>query len=398
MNRPSWSAFTAAPHRVMFFTGAVQLVAALAYWSLELGGRAFGAPLPTVIPATWTHAWLMLYGIFPAFIFGFLMTVYPRWMNGVALTPKRYLPAFAGFAAGHALAWLGLFTGRGVLAAGLALVLAGWAWGWWWLVQVFLHTPDGDKRHERVLNVALAAGWLGLAAFLVWVLSDAAPALRLALVAGPWFLLLPVFFTVVHRMVPFFSSVVIPGYTMVRPTWTLVAVNAGFCAHGLLELSGAPAGLVVVDLPLAAIVLWQWWAWQPQRALRVPLLAVLHIAAAWLPAGLLLYAVQALGFASGHYWLGRAPLHALGIGFMLALLLGMASRVTLGHSGQPLAASRLMLACFAGLNGVALLRIAGEYAPALSTLAALGGFACVLAWAWRHAPIYLLPRSDGKPG
>ena len=44
--------------------------------------------------------------------------------------------------------------------------------------------------------------------------------------------------------------------------------------------------------------------------------------------------------------LGLAPVHALGIGFFAAMLLAMATRVSLGHSGRPLKADGLVWALF----------------------------------------------------
>ena len=96
-----WRVFSAAPHRMMFFAGAVQAALIMLLWLAELAGRAgWWAPLPTVIPSTWVHAFLMLYGLFPFFIFGFLLTVYPRWMGGPTVPASRYVAAFGFLAAG----------------------------------------------------------------------------------------------------------------------------------------------------------------------------------------------------------------------------------------------------------------------------------------------------------
>jgi uncharacterized protein involved in response to NO len=66
-----------------------------------------------------------------------------------------------------------------------------------------------------------------------------------------------------------------------------------------------------------------------------------------------------LSFAlTGDWALGRAPLHALGIGFLSSLVLAMATRVTLGHSGRRLIMDRFTVACFVALQVAALLRVA----------------------------------------
>src|SRR5690606_37174894 len=66
---------TAAPHRLMFFIGAANVLAAMTWWTGWLGG---GMANPSV-PAGWMHAFTMQYQVLPAFIFGFLLTVFPRW-------------------------------------------------------------------------------------------------------------------------------------------------------------------------------------------------------------------------------------------------------------------------------------------------------------------------------
>ena len=79
-----WNSFTAAPHRVMFFGGALQAIAVMLWWLCELVTRfgIVGHPASWPIVPSAAHAYLMIYGLFPFFMFGFLMTVFPRWMNG----------------------------------------------------------------------------------------------------------------------------------------------------------------------------------------------------------------------------------------------------------------------------------------------------------------------------
>ena len=123
-----WGVFTAAPHRMLFFAGAVQTVLVMLLWLAELLGRTGLSPsLPLVITSTWVHTFLMVFGLFPFFIFGFLFTVYPRWMGGPVVPVSRYVTAFALLAAGMILFYAGLFISRIVVAMALTLQLAGWA-------------------------------------------------------------------------------------------------------------------------------------------------------------------------------------------------------------------------------------------------------------------------------
>jgi uncharacterized protein involved in response to NO len=120
---------------------------------------------------------------------------------------------------------------------------------------------------------------------------------------------------------------------------------------------------------------------------------------------MLLQTVRDASFVvSGEWALGRAPIHALGMGFFGGMLIAMVTRVTMGHSGRPLAMDRVALACFVTAQVAAAARVLSELATApvavqwllLGSIAAwLGAFGL---WSARHAPIYLAPRSDGRPG
>ena len=123
-----WRVFSAAPHRVMFLAGASQGVLALLWWLADLLGRYSGAYAPLVwpVPSPWAHGFLMIYGFFPFFIFGFLMTTYPSWMNGRKVPQRHYVPAFALLAGGVALFYLGLFAGRPLLAQRQVLTASPW--------------------------------------------------------------------------------------------------------------------------------------------------------------------------------------------------------------------------------------------------------------------------------
>jgi uncharacterized protein involved in response to NO len=401
-----WRTFSAAPHRMMFFGGAVQGLAVMVWWMAELLGRYIPMFLPPAwtIPAVWAHGFLMIYGFFPFFIFGFLMTVYPNWMNGAKVPPRRYVPAFLLLACGVLLFYIGLLAGKGLLIAALVLMLAGWGIAFFALLDVLITARHPDKLHPRITSVALGAGWLGMLAYLLWLVTGNALFALSSLKAGVWFLLLPVFFTICHRMIPFFSSRVLDNYSIVRPInalWIMLACSYG---HGLLEILGWNAWLWLFDLPLLAQALYLSWHWQLRRSFEVRLLAVLHVGFAWVSVALALYAAQSLALLAGVGMLGFAPLHALTIGLFGSMVLGMASRVTLGHSGAELEADSATWALFWGFQLAALARIGGDLPLAGAAaghfylLAATVWLACFTPWFVKYAPRYWRPRSDGQPG
>lgn len=393
---------------MMFFGGAVQLLATMLFWGAELAGRYISGwtPLSTVIPATWVHMFLMPYALFPFFMFGFLMTTYPRWMNGTEIPRHRYATAFTLLAMGVLLYYYGLFFSKTLLTVGVALLLAGWGAALRALMIVYRAAPATDKRTETVLNFALSAGWIGLLCYLFGLITGQAALLNLSAQVGVWLFLVTVLVSVSHRMIPFFSNTVLDNYTVVRPNWTLPVLLAGVLGHLLLTLAAYPQWLFVFDLPLAFLGLYHTLRWQFLQSFKVRLLAVLHIAFLWWGIAMLLFSVQSLVLLiSGASILGRAPLHALGIGFVTSMTLGMVSRVTLGHSGRPLVLDGFAWACFLGISVTALLRIAAEIPPlaerigvSFNLLAAGAWLLFIGAWVIKFAPLYLRPRVDGNPG
>jgi len=399
-----WGVFAAAPHRLLFLPGAAQAVLAMALWLAELLGRTGIVPLPPmVVTPTWAHIFLMLFGLFPFFIFGFLLTVYPRWMNGPVVPASRYVPVSLFLTGGMILFYVGLFTARAVLEIGLLLQLAGWGVGLYALFAVFRGAPK-HGAHETVLNLALLAAVAGSLSFLHGVVTDSGSSLLLAREFGLWLFLVPVVFIVSHRMIPFFSSTALSGYTAVRPAWSLPLLAVGVVGHAALELLGYPQWLFVFDAPLLFMAIHHSRLWKFRRSFEVRLLAMLHIAFLWFGIAMALYTVQSLALLLGNVWLfGRAPLHALGIGFVTGMMVAMVSRVTLGHSGRALEADNLTWRVLFGVHLAALLRMGAEFLPpaasgTLNALAAATWLAALAPWAWRYLPMYLRPRIDGKPG
>lgn len=403
-----WNSFTAAPHRVMFFGGTLQAVVAMLWWLYELATRfgIAGQPANWLIAPAAAHAYLMIYGLFSFFMFGFLMTVFPRWMGGREIPAQRYVPAFLLLMTGVAGFYAGLLGNHLVLVVAVVCTLLGWGIGLYALLRVLIETRHPDKRHPAVALTALGLGWCGLAAYLIWLSNDDAGCLQFAIQGGLWLFLLPVFATVAHRMFPFFTSSALPQYIVQRhawPWWTILAASA---THALLQLARLPGWQWVSDLVLSFAALYMSYSWGFFRSLRIPLLAVLHIGFAWMGISMLMFGIQsgmsAVNPGATPFW-GLAPLHALSIGCFATLLIGMGTRVTLGHSGLPMRIDRPIMLMFAGIQLATMLRVLADILPGqgsywMYVAAATVWLACLIPWAMRYLPVYLQPRTDGRPG
>ncbi|MGL6224808.1 MAG: NnrS family protein [Steroidobacteraceae bacterium] len=397
----------AAPHRSLFFAGLLSLLLASAWWGTHLVARYTGAPLFALAlqPAPlWAHAWLMLFAVFPTIFFGFLFTVFPRWMNGAPVRPLEYVTTATLLSSGTVLWLAGTFTGPTLLLAGCVATGAGLLLGAVALLRVLLGAAQ-VVPHAVVVLIALCVQVVALGGFTAGVLQQDDFMLHFAVRTSLWGGLLPVFFAVCHRMIPFFSQGVIKDYVPWRPTWILVLVVALCYARLAVGVIGWLNALPWIDAALVALTVTCAVRWSSLQARGNPLLWTLYAGFAWLPLAVLLQLARDGAFVlTGEWALGRAPVHALGMGFFGSMLLAMVTRVTLGHSGQPLRMDRVTQACFVALQLATVNRVLGEIVtspPAVQwfLLVSLGlWLAAVAVWVGRVAGIYLRPRVDGRPG
>lgn len=403
--RPSPRQLLVAPHRLLFFVGATNVLLAMAWWTAWLAAQRWPGvvpPLPSTTPyAGWLHAFVMQYQVLPSFIFGFLLTTFPRWMGLPEFERWRYAPVGIGLFGGQLATLLGAAGWDAGITVGLLMTIAGWAAGLATLAPL-LWRERGSTWHARSCFAALVLGGVGLLAWAAFVLGLASPMWAFASIKlGTFGLLLPVYWTVAHRMFPFFAGNAVAGYVPWRPMWLLALAWPLLLAHLGLELVHAYAWLWIVDLPLLALSLLMLARWWP-RGDKPLLLSVLFAGFAWLPVALALYASQSLLHAgTGAFLLGRAPAHALFVGFFGTLLVAMVTRVTQGHSGRPLVMPAVATYAFVAINVAAAVRILAELAPdqmLWQAVAGLGWLVAFAPWIARIGRIYLSPRADGRPG
>ncbi|MFD0737868.1 NnrS family protein [Lysobacter koreensis] len=400
--RSSPGLLAAAPHRLMFFIGATNLLLAMAWWAAWLAAARWPvlAMPQSSLPAGWVHAFVMQYQMLPSFFFGFLLTTFPKWMGLPEVERWRYVPVGLGLFGGQIATLLGALGWEAGMLVGTVFTAGGWLAGLW-ILGSLLWRDESANWHARSCFAALALGLVGIAAWGAFVLGGSPIWVFASIKIGSFGLLLPVYLTVAHRMFPFFASRIVPGYQPWRPLWILAALWPLCLGHLLLELLHLYVWLWLVDLPLlglTATLLWRWWP----RGDKPGILAVLFLALAWLPLAFALYSAQSWAYAmTGVYWLGRGPAHALFIGFFGSVLVAMVTRVTQGHSGRPLVMPAAAWFAFVAIQLVAAMRVAAEIAPdtmAWQAFAALGWLLAFAPWVVRLGRIYLSPRADGKPG
>lgn len=408
------STVMAAPHRLGFFLAMVVLVAASVWWLLVQADRVHGVlGLRAAVAPTLTHAVVMVFGFMPLFFSGFLFTAGPKWLHVEGYDTPRLLPPLALQAAGWLLWLAGASLGLGLAVAGLALACAGlgWMYGLFW--RLIVASPLADRVHAMAVGVGGLVGTLCLAGIGIALLADQ-PALALALVrTALWGCIVVTFVAVAHRMIPFFTSGVLPMIEVWRPFWVLwlmlgvaafevLAVWVDYAAPSASAWPGWTLFVIVVETLAGGVLLWLAVVWGLVQSLKIRLLAMLHVGFTWLGLALLYSAAsQGLWLATGQAVLGLGALHALSMGFLGSLTLAMVTRVSCGHSGRALVADNPVWVLFWLLQlatGVRLLAAVQGMPGWLTLLAALLWTAVVTAWALRYARWYGTPRADGRPG
>lgn len=399
---PGLGWISAAPHRLFFFLATLLLLLASAWWCVVLVLRLFGAALPAAIAPTLVHAAAMLYTFIPMYMFGFLFTAGPSWLGvkgpGVAALRPAALLAFAGGVSMIALSIVSM------PASGAAALVLCACWARYLLIfaRLIRESTAPDRRHARLVLAFMLPGVAGLACYALLCFSDDQRWFSWVIVAGLWWFALPVFLTVIHRMLPFFTAAVLPSIAAWRPFWVLWCFLAASAGHGAIEIAGLSSYAWSVDAPAAVFLLWLSLRWGLLHSLRIRLLAMLHLGFVWLGIAYALSAIDAALTLAGARGLGLAPLHAVTMGFAASVMFAMVTRVTRGHSGSSLSADDATWFLFWLLQAATLLRLGSELWPQgyawLMTAAILAWLAAFAGWAWKYLPVYLRPRTDGKPG
>jgi uncharacterized protein involved in response to NO len=396
-----------APHRLAFFAGTLMLVLVSLAWTGVLGAVHSGAAVVTTLPPTLAHAFIFAAAYMPLFIAGFMYTAGPRWLQVPAPAAAQLRWPVRLHVVGIALLLLGTTREPGIAAFGALLLAIAWTAVGVGFAALVRASRVADRLHAR----CVAAFWIvGISAALLFAAALGTHHVGAASLAA-WLLLfasvIPTTVTVAHRVLPFFTSNAVTGVFPWRPNWVLALLLIAVAAFGTLQFGtriGPPGArsqawttlalLAPGAFALGALAV-RWGLVQSLRSPSQRLLAMLHLAFAWLPLALVLACADAgLRLAVGEVaGLGLAPVHALTLGMLGSLLFAMATRVVCGHGGIALVADKPVWRLFWLLQAAVLLRIATPLAPGgvLPLAAAALWTAVWIAWALRYLPVLLRP-------
>ncbi len=352
------------------------LAGAYAALSVPLWALQYFGVLPPVEPL-W-HAHEMIFGYAFAVIGGFLLTAVRAW-TGLPTPSGAPLAALAAlWVAARAVAPFSLFGSSSVdllFAGGLA-----WAMG----------RPIAASRNRNwyFIPIVLAIGAAS-------VLFQASP--RIALQAGLDMVLL-IIAIMAGRVVPLFTNNAVPGAGARGIASLEYAALGAVVAILLLDLFQLEPAAALVALLAAALHAVRLWLWAPLATRGRPILWILHLSYAWIVVHLAMRGVSE--------FLVVPPVlatHALTVGAIGGITLGMMTRTARGHTARPLSAGIAEVWAYVLVHAAAFVRVLlplawpAGYLTTVAVSAVLWGLAFAV-FTVSYIPVLSRPRLDGKPG
>ena len=357
--------------RIFYLLAGAYAALAVPVWALQ-----YADVLPAADPL-W-HAHEMLFGYAFAVIAGFLLTAVRNWTglptpSGAPLAGIAALWIAARFVAPFALPLSSaidfLFALAVAWGIGRPIVLSG-------------------NRNRYFIGIVLALGAASVA-------FQFAP--RTALQAGLDIVLF-VIAIMAGRVVPSFTNNAVPGAGARRSEWleraALGSVLLLLACDGLgLSLAAGLVALVAAAAHGARLALWA-----PLKTKGRPILWILHLSYGWIVVHLLLRGLAGLELVPP-----VLATHALTVGAIGGLTLGMMTRTARGHTGRPLQTGYAELSAYLLVQAAAVARalvplaFPAAYGAAVAVSAGLWG-AAFAVFTIAYFPILARARIDGMPG
>lgn len=358
-------------------------------FSVFLWAAQFSGWIPGYLPSPLWHGHEMIFGYTTAVIAGFLLTAVRAWTNQPTASGLPLMALAGLWVCGRVLVLTPWFTVATLVNAAFPVAVAV-------AIAIPLLRSRNTRNYFFVGLLVLMSGLIVTVNLALQGRFELSPILGLQLALDA---ILFIMVVMGGRVIPMFTNNGIPGTNATRqPLVEKLALGSVILLFVADGLQLPPTVIAVVALVSALAHAWRLYLWKPWRTLATPLVWILHAAYAWIVMYLLLRGLTALDLLAGSF-----AAHALTVGAIGGLTLGMMTRTARGHTGRPLLADRFEIGMFLLIQVAAIIRVFGGMASPGLYLASieLSGLLWTVAfglYAVRYWPVLTRPRLDGKPG
>jgi len=335
------------------------------------------------------HGHEMLFGYTMAVVAGFLLTAVANWTGQSTPTGPALMALAALWVGGRVLVLTPYANAAAIANVAFPIALA--------IGISRAVVQSRNRRNYFFLALLLLLGLVVLAFHLSYLELLPWPE-RASLQVGIDIVLF-IMAVIGGRVIPMFTNNGVPGAQATRqPLVEKIALIGVLILLGV-DLLPVPGLLVaVVALVVALAHAARLYLWQPWRTGKAPLVWVLHVAYGWIVIYLVLRGLTAIGLVGPLF-----AIHALTVGAIGGMTIGMMTRTARGHTGRPLVADRFEVVCFALVALAAAVRVFGgmllqtDYMETVVVSGTCWSAAFAL-YAIRYWPVLSRSRLDGKPG
>lgn len=367
------------------------LTALLAGISVPVWMAAFLGYMPLQLPLSgllW-HGHEMLFGFAVGVIAGFLLTAVKAWTGHMTARGPLLAALVLLWLAGRIAAVCAPYT---VFAVVDMLFLPAVA-----VVLLRVLFKSGNTRNIPLISLLLLMSVANLCFHLTQLnLVDWDPLRPLYAELG---LILMVVSVMTGRVVPMFTRNVTPGLVINTSRSFELGLLAVTGVTLMLWVGAAPAALVAAACAITAVLhAIRLYRWSPWVTLKRPILWILHLSYLWMPIGFAMLAGAELGWMRTTF-----AIHALTVGVIGGLIIGMLTRTARGHTGRPLQASRGETVAYALVLLATVIRavvpalVPAWYPRAIEISATFWALAFAI-YLVIYTPWLLRSRLDGKDG
>jgi uncharacterized protein involved in response to NO len=331
-NHPLWS----YGFRPFFLLAVLGSLVSMTLWLLVLNQKI---TLPFVSNAILWHSHEMLFGYATAVLAGFLLTAAPKW-SGIPHLSGKKLMLLTGV-------WLvGRFVPYSLLDLLFVPVLM-------YFLRIYLLVDYAP--HNRPFFYYLGLLFLGNILFHMETflkIPTGWPGMMLALNTFVMILLV-----IGGRIVPGFTRGRIPDAKIKSFYWleaSILIVGYAFIFIDSFVLPLVPSfqWMCIFYFVFAAANLLRFSYWEFPKTLKVPILWIMHVGYFWITLGLTFKGLAILGVMPR-----SVATHALTAGALGLLILGMLTRVALGHTGRMVEANASIHLSYYLMIGSAVVRV-----------------------------------------